>query len=184
MEHDSPAWYCVRTRQKQEHIAAANLRQLGGVEVFNPRLRFRRATQRGPVWFTEPLFPSYLFARFELRPRLDEVRHTSGVSTVVHFADKFPSIGEETIEELRALTGGQELIVQESILEPGQEIRVANGAFQGLSAVVNQVLPAAQRVRVLLEILGRSASVEIDMADIVPADQMAWKKSVAGPNSI
>jgi transcription antitermination factor NusG len=74
------------------------------------------------------------------------------------------------------------LIVQETMLEPGEEIRVAHGAFQGLTAVVQQVLPAAQRVRVLLEILGRSAAVEIGMADIVQADQMAWKRSVAGPN--
>lgn len=184
MDQDPPAWYCVRTRQKQEHIAAGNLRQVAEVEVFNPRLKFRRATQRGPVWFTEPLFPSYIFARFSLRPTLEQVRRTAGVSTVVHFADRFPSIAAEVIEELRAMTGGQELIVQESILEPGQEIRVATGAFQGLTAVVKQVLPAAQRVRILLELLGRDTAVEIDVADIVPVDQMVWKRSVAGPNTI
>src|SRR3954471_23772279 len=119
MESEEPAWYCVRTRQKQEHIAAGNLRQQHGLEVFNPRLRFRRATQRGPVWFTEPLFPSYIFARFPLRQLLNEVRHTSGVSTVVHFADRFPAVPDQVIDELRAMTGGEELIVQDSELVAG-----------------------------------------------------------------
>lgn len=178
MESETPAWYCIRARQKQEHIAAANLRQLDGVEVFNPRLRFRRATQRGPVWFTEPLFPSYLFARFALRPLLSEVRHTSGVSAVVHFADRVPSIPDEVISELKTLTGGEELIVQAGEFAAGQEVRIAGGAFQGLIGVVKQVQPAAQRVKVLLEILGRETAVELDSTAIVAADPGAWKRSV------
>ncbi len=177
---ETPAWHCVRTRQKQEHIAAANLRQLAGVEVFNPRLRFRRATRRGPVWFTEPLFPSYLFARFPLRLMLTEVRHVSGVSTVVHFADRVPSIPDEVIAELRSKFADNEIVVQDSELRLGQEIRVAAGAFQGLAGIVNQILPAAQRVRILLEILGRETSVEIDADDIVTASPQEWKRSAAG----
>lgn len=180
MESDSPAWYCVRSRQKQEHIAAANLRQLEGVAVFNPRLRFRRATQRGPVWFTEPLFPSYLFARFPLRAKLNEVRHTSGVSSVVHFAERVPAIPDEVISELQTLFGQEETIVQDPEVQPGQEIRVASGAFQGLIGIVRQVLPAAQRVRVLLEILGRETSVELDTATVIPANAGEWKRSAAG----
>ncbi len=41
------AWYCARTKPKHEHIAAANLLKNLGLEVFNPRLRVERATQRG-----------------------------------------------------------------------------------------------------------------------------------------
>src|SRR5260221_5470813 len=59
------AWFCLRAQPKREHIAAACLPQTCEVEVFCPRLRFRKLTSRGPVWFIEAMFPGYLFARFD-----------------------------------------------------------------------------------------------------------------------
>ena len=58
-------WFCLRAQPKREHIAAACLRQNSEVEVFCPRVRFRKHTNRGPVWFVESMFPGYLFARFD-----------------------------------------------------------------------------------------------------------------------
>jgi hypothetical protein len=57
----APAWYCLRSRRKQEHIAAAHVRVLGDVTVFCPRIHFRRASRRGVVCVTEALFPGYFF---------------------------------------------------------------------------------------------------------------------------
>ena len=48
-----PAWYCLKTQTKREAIAAAHLRELEGVEVFCPMLRYRKATRRGKVWWVE-----------------------------------------------------------------------------------------------------------------------------------
>jgi len=62
----SLAWFCVRSQPKHEHIAAARLRE-SGLEVFLPRIRFKKHSVRGPVWVTEALFPNYLFARFDFR---------------------------------------------------------------------------------------------------------------------
>src|SRR4026208_2096062 len=78
-------WFCVRSRTRQEHIAAASLKRMEGMEVVNPRIRFRRPTSRGPVWVTESMFPGYVFARFSLRQSLDVVRYSFGVAGVVHF---------------------------------------------------------------------------------------------------
>ncbi len=50
-------WFCVRSQAKQEHVAAANLRGHPGLEVLNPRLRFKRATVRGSAWVLEPVLP-------------------------------------------------------------------------------------------------------------------------------
>jgi transcriptional antiterminator RfaH len=44
-----PEWFCVRTQTKREHIAAGHLREIEGVEVFCPRLRYRKATRRGKI---------------------------------------------------------------------------------------------------------------------------------------
>src|SRR5215813_8963248 len=60
------AWFCVRTQPKHEHIAAAQLRQGRDIEVFLPRIRYKRRTRLGLAWVTEALFRDYLFARFDL----------------------------------------------------------------------------------------------------------------------
>src|SRR5260370_42339360 len=79
------ASFCVRTQPKHEHIAAAHLRNEGGIEVYLPRIRFKRSTRQGPVWFTEALFPNYLFARFALKAALRLVQHARGGPGVGHF---------------------------------------------------------------------------------------------------
>jgi len=61
---NSPAWYCVRTQTKREHLAAKSLKQLEGVEAFCPRLKYRKATRRGKIWWIEAMFPGYIFAFF------------------------------------------------------------------------------------------------------------------------
>src|SRR5712671_2857742 len=80
-------WYCLRSQPKHEHIAAAHLRQFEGIEVFCPRVRIQRSTRRGLVWFTEALFPNYLFARFEMPAWCARVRSCPGVSGLVHFGN-------------------------------------------------------------------------------------------------
>src|SRR5690242_20486 len=76
-------WFCLRTHQKHERIATAGL-LTQGIQAFNPQLRIRRATARGPVWFTESVFIGYIFARFDLQTELDTVRYCNAVSEVVH----------------------------------------------------------------------------------------------------
>ena len=56
------AWYCLRTQTKREHLAAASLWEIGGIEVLSPRLRYKKVTRRGKVWWVEPLFPGQLLA--------------------------------------------------------------------------------------------------------------------------
>ena len=85
---NTTAWYCLRSKVKQEHVAAGSLRQLPGVEVFAPRLRFRKPTRRGPVWFVEALFPGYLFARFDWEAQAKAVQYAYGVLGIVHFGAK------------------------------------------------------------------------------------------------
>jgi transcriptional antiterminator RfaH len=152
----------VRTLPKQEHIAAAWLRGCPGIEVFLPRVRFRRATRSGPAWVTEALFASYLFARFELSVRLRQVQAARGVRAVVHFGSRWPAIPDTAIAELRAATGDQDLILIPDEFRPGDEAEIAGGILHGLQAVVTRAMPGRRRVAVLLEFLGRQTAVELD----------------------
>lgn len=162
------AWFCVRSQLKHEHIAAAHLAQDLHIEVFLPRVRFRRLTRQGSRRVTEPLFPAYLFARFNWRDQLRAVQHSRGVAQVVHFGARWPTVPNETIQGLRSEVGHEDIRHLEGELKAGEEVRLAGGAFHGLTAVVSRPLPARQRVAVLLEFLGRQVCVEVGRESVLP----------------
>lgn len=162
MPDNLSAWYCVRTKPKHEHIAAGNLRKNLDLQVFHPQLRSERHTRRGIARVTEPLFPGYIFVRCVLERNLDEIRYAYGVNSMVHFGDEVPTIADEVMTELQACFPAEEPVMVNDPLTPGSEVVVGGGAFAGMEASVLRVMPARQRVQVLLEILGRPTEVEVD----------------------
>jgi transcriptional antiterminator RfaH len=167
MNIESPAWYCARTKPKHEHIAAANLRKNLSLEVFHPRLRIERATRRGVMRVSEPLFPCYIFFRCIIEEKLGEIQRTNGVNTVVHFARRIPKIADAVIEELKECFEGEETMTVKDRLSPGDEVVVVDGAFSGMRAFVLRVMPARKRVQVLLDVLGRPTPSEVDENSVV-----------------
>lgn len=167
----APAWFCLKSQPKHEHIAAAHIRQEMQFEVFLPRIRFKRSTRVGQVWVTEALFPGYLFAKFDLRESLRYVQSSRGVRGVVHFGDRWPTIPAETIEELKARLGEEKVRVLQPDFAPGDKVKITGGAFHGLEALVSQVLSSRERVAVLLEFLGRQTTVEVSREALLPVAQ-------------
>jgi transcriptional antiterminator RfaH len=161
------AWYCARTKPKHEHIVAANLTRNLGLEVFHPRLRMERATRRGVVRVVEPLFPGYVFVRCNISECLDSVRYVNGVSTLVHFGRGIPVVPDQVVEELRQCFESQEPMDVADNINPGAEVTVGEGAFQGFNGIVLRVLPAKQRVQILLDFLGRTTLAEVDRKSLI-----------------
>jgi transcriptional antiterminator RfaH len=164
------AWYCIRTHLKHEHIAAAHLAQLQGVEVFNPQLRLLRSTRRGRTWSTESLFPNYVFARFVLESLLERVTYTPAVKLVLRFGDRVPEVPDTVIEDLRR---GLATLPSEDLTDTpveGEEIEIAGGPFAGLRGSVTRVLPGKQRAQILLDVLGRLVLTELNL-DLVLFDR-------------
>jgi transcriptional antiterminator RfaH len=161
------AWFCLRSQPKHEHIAAGHLRQIEGVDVFNPRIRFTRSTRYGPATVTESMFPNYLFARCNWRESLTRIHYAPGVSGIVHFGCKWPTVPDQAIEEIRAVlrTDGVHFISNEVL--PGDSVNVSGGVFHGLQAIVTQVTPGKQRVMVLMDFLGRQTTVEVGLNAVV-----------------
>jgi transcriptional antiterminator RfaH len=166
METLGTAWYCLRAQPKHEHIAAAHLRREAGVEVFLPRIRYRRATRQGPAQVTEAMFPGYLFARFELG-LLPQVRSAGGVSTIVHFGSEWAVVPDAVIVELAELTRGEDICEVRDDPEPGDRVRIACGPFAGMEALVTRVMSAGERVKVLFEMMGRVSEVDMRPQDLV-----------------
>ena len=156
-------WFCLRSQPKHEHIAAAHLKKMEGVEVFLPRVRFKRSTRQGLAWVTEALFPNYLFARFDWLNSLRQVQAARGGVGVVHFGARWPVIEEAVIKELQLAVGADELRTIATGLVPGDTVEIATGVMRGLSAVVTRVLPSRERVAVLMELLGQQTTIEMPL---------------------
>jgi len=193
----SLAWYCARTKPKHEHIAAANLRRNLGLEVFHPRLRIERATQRGVMRVVEPLFPCYIFLRCVLEDNFNDIKHSNGISSLVHFGQKIPNVPDSIIEELRECFEADDPITVEDRISPADEVIFVEGAFTGMRAFVLRVMPAKKRVQVLLEVLGGPTPVEVERSAVVlerntiadfvpvlaaPSQQGNWPERRCGKN--
>ena len=163
-------WFCLRVAPKQEHLAIAHLRKIFKIEVFCPRLRFQKATRTGRRWYVEALFPSYLFGRFDYLTQHRGVQYCPGVSTIVHFGNKIIPVPERAIRDLQSVVpeGENETITIEPEVKMGEEVQVVEGAFAGLKAVVTRIMPARQRVAVLLEFLGRLSETEVAVGTVLP----------------
>lgn len=172
---DPLAWYCLRSQPKHEHIAAVHLRKYAAVEVFSPRIRFQRPRLKGKAWTTEALFPGYLFARFDLAERWREIQYSHAVRGILRFGEKYALVPASMICQLRALMGPEELSVVEPTLEQGRSVVVAEGAFLGLQTVVTCYLPAKDRVKVLMNLMGREMEVELPVSSVVSTSASPFK---------
>jgi transcriptional antiterminator RfaH len=169
---NSPQWFCVRTQTKREHIAAGHLRDLEGIEVFCPRLRYRKATRRGKIWWMEPLFPGYLLAKFSLAEMERAVTFCQGVRGLVRFGAEIPPVPESFVESLRREIrnrpeGEEELLSVSPVIQVGEEVEIAHGPLQGMRGTIVSVAPAAERVKILLEFLGQPHAIDVDLFSIL-----------------
>ena len=170
------AWYCLHAQPRHESIAARALRQREEVEVFCPRIRFRRPRAGGQMWMTEALFPGYLFARFDLPARYREIGHAHGLRGIVHFGGLHPAVPDAVIEQLRLSVGDEELTELANDPAPGDDVVLTGGALHGLEAVVTQYLPARDRIRVLLEFMGRQMELELPAQSALPSGNQTLRR--------
>lgn len=168
MDQLDPAWFCIRTKPRRQNVAAAHLRSFD-LEVFNPQFRTRRATRNGPIWRTEPLFPNYLFARFEFADRYRRVRYAFGVHDILNFGGQWARIPEADIAALRREWQEREELEVDPQIFPGDTVQLTGLLFHGMEARVLCLLPARQRVKVLLDFLGGLKETEVDTASVVPS---------------
>jgi transcriptional antiterminator RfaH len=168
------SWFCLRAQPKREHIAAACLRQISEVEAFCPRVRFRKCTKRGSIWFVESMFPGYLFARFDYAAFHQQVTRRPGVTGFVRFGDRLGMLPESFVNEIKIRATADDLLEINQGLHPGQKVQISQGPFQGLEALVTRLIDARERVLILVECMGRSLHAEASVADLAPVTEVRF----------
>ena len=162
------AWYCFQAQSKREHLAADFLNREAEIETFAPRISYIKRTRRGKVRFVDPLFPGYLFVRADLREYYRWIMAAHGIRRLVAYGEKVPRIPDSFIEELRLrLSENQLKEIPEPLPKPGMRVMIAEGPFANWEAVISGEVRSRDRVRLLLDFLGRQLEVETSLNKII-----------------
>lgn len=146
-------WYLVRTKPHKERWVRDRLSNVTH-EAFLPMLRAKTRCFGRLVTTLKPLFPSYVFARFDLTVSYFDVMYAAGVHSLVKIGGEPLPVPRLIIEEIQRR--GEDGIIE--IAPPqfnhGQKISVVEGPFRGFDAIFDHYLSGNERVAILLDAIG------------------------------
>ena len=155
------SWYAVHTKSCCEASSCASLER-HGVEVFLPMLRERKVLRGRCRPTASPLFPRYLFAKFDVSSQLRAVTYARGVKDIVAFGSGPSMVDESIIHAIRSQLTEGVLELSEDRFSPGQVVRIREGPLCGLEAVFKKKLDGTNRVVLLLKAMSFQARVILE----------------------
>ncbi len=160
------SWYVVHTKSRCEFSAFTSLDR-HGVEVFLPMLREQKVLRGKCHSTTLPLFPRYLFAKFDVSSQLRAVTYARGVKSIVTFGSGPSMVDESIIHAIRSQLTEGVIELSEDRFSPGQVVRIQKGPLCGLEAVFEQKLDGTSRAVLLLKAMSFQARVIIESQHVV-----------------
>ena len=161
------SWYCLHTKPQKEAQVAAYCRENLQLETYFPRLRQYRTIRRVRRLVTAPLFPRYLFCRFDPATSYRAVRYAPDALDIVHFGERPAVVDDGLIANLQSWAGDAlDIISIRPPLKPGDAVEIIDGPMRGLSATILYIQDDRDRVAILLSILQCGAQMTISRSQI------------------
>ena len=152
-------WYVVQSKPREESRAEHFLKEKG-LKTYLPLMEvvsvkgFRSAAKE------KPLFPGYLFCRFDPKGSLAYVRWTKGVVKILPQSVNPVPVENEVIEAIRSL-GQKDGIIRKKPLKKNDRVRIARGSMKHIQGIFDHWTSDQGRVRVLLNFVNYQAKVEL-----------------------
>lgn len=160
-------WYCVHTKPQKEEQVAYYCRDTLHLETFYPRLRQYRTVRSSRRIVTGPLFPRYLFCRFDPAVSYRAVRYAPETVDLVHFGGALAVLKDSLISELKQWAGDAvDVITIRPDLRPGDSVEIIDGPLRGLPAVILYTNDERDRVAILLSLLQCGAQMTISRSKL------------------
>jgi transcriptional antiterminator RfaH len=172
-------WYAVHSHPKQEERASANLRAWN-VETFSPKIKKGRTNPYTHVRTFErkPLFPRYIFARFDVNNALRKVLFTRGVRSVVSFGCVPARINDGIIALIQSRVAEDGLIEYKEHLTTGDRVLIESGPLTNLLGIFEREVKGSDRVLILLAAVSYQASAVMERQDLRKVNSpAAWQPS-------
>jgi transcription antitermination factor NusG len=154
-------WFALQVRARHEKNIAKMLRGKG-YDPFLPLYKCRRRWSNRYKMLELPLFPGYLFCRFDVHNRLPILK-TPGVILVLGVARTPVPIHNAEIDAVRTIVDSGLQSQPWPFLQIGARVKIEHGALSGLDGIL--LGPRGRhRLIVSVTLLQRSVAVEIDGA--------------------
>ena len=163
-ENVSP-WYalCIRERFRGQ---CENYLKIHSYDVFSPtKAEVRQWSDRRKVAHV-PLFPGYLFCRFECKESMP-IWRAPGVIDIINSGGRLLEVAEDQIDNIKRCVEASISMDVVSELVSGRKVQVIAGPLAGVCGVLAFV---KQQLRVALEItmMNRTVLVEVHASHLVP----------------
>lgn len=155
-------WYAVYTKPRHEDIVTSSLRN-AGIEVFNPQLKQKKYMKGNYREIIGPLFPCYIFVKFNPATTAWMIRYTRGVKKVV--GGELPwTVSDEIIDLIKSQENKGIIEIKPPELKHGDRVTIKDGPLQGLSGIFEREISGQERVILLLTAIEFQAKIVVDKA--------------------
>jgi transcription antitermination factor NusG len=160
------SWFALRVKPNCEKVVAQSL--LGkGYEGFLPVYRLKRRWSNRQKIVELPLFPGYLFCRFDVLRRMP-ILMTPGILHIVGVGSIPEPVSDEEIESLKTVVDSPLNLQPWPFLAAGDRVQIQGGPLRGARGVV-LASDAKDKLVVSISLLQRSVAVEIERSWLEPA---------------
>jgi transcription antitermination factor NusG len=164
-------WHALYVRSRHEKSVWAQLESKDH-ETFLPLYSSRQKWADRWKAVQLPLFPGYVFCRFDIRER-SSVLTTSGVIDLVRAGSSPATIDPNEIEAIQRVVSSQLTTEPYGDLLAGELVTMSEGPLKGLTGKLTEVRKGLRLV-ISVELLRRSVLVEIDRAWVMPIQPRRW----------
>jgi transcription antitermination factor NusG len=175
-KHQLP-WYALQVWVRKESSIASQL-EGEGFECFLPKYKVCRAWSDRKKEVEQPLFPGYVFCRFEFSARRPVVI-TPGVLQVVGCGRTPLAVDDREIEAIQLAVASGVPSQPWPHLEVGERVRISTGTLSGVEGILVN-FKGSHRVVLSVSLLQRSVALEVDLDWIVSIE----KKSRAAASAL
>jgi transcriptional antiterminator RfaH len=136
-----------------------------GVDTYAPQFPPPPRTRQGSVRALRNhlVFPGYVFFKVPTSfAAWDWIRWAPGVRRVLQEDGSAAGLTEEVVGHIRRRLAERSLRAQRPHFVPGQPVVIQSGPLRMVDAIFSAELDAPARVRILVQLLGRSVAVEVD----------------------
>lgn len=162
----TPRWYVLRTMPQHEKKLVGYF-QKKGVECYLPLVPRKRQWSDRMRVIEFPLFPGYVFLRFDWHALYKTILSYHGSIDFVRLEGVPQAMPEAQIETLRLIVASERDVHADPDVSfpPGVEIEIRQGPLKGVRGVVVRV-KNKQRVFVHVPLLNQTVSAEVDVLDL------------------
>jgi|SRR5579863_10504792 len=154
-------WYAIQVRARQELLVSDYLSG-NGYEWFLPQFKLRKRWSDRIKQVDAPLFPGYLFCRFNVFDRLPILKIPGVIQILGNQRQPIP-VDEQEIRAIQSLVSSGVPNEPWPYMALGDKVRIESGPLQGLEGLLVEV-KGNHRLVLSVTLLQRSVAVEIDSA--------------------